>query len=48
MVKSRQLRYPYGKKSAQEKDAKRTGRDRKLSDLVAPVSKSHGTRVIPV
>ncbi|XP_024397913.1 uncharacterized protein [Physcomitrium patens] len=48
VVKSRQLRYPYGKKSAQEKDAKRTGRDRKLSDLVAPVSKSHGTRVIPV
>ncbi|KAG0575716.1 hypothetical protein M758_5G026800 [Ceratodon purpureus] len=49
VVKSSQPKYPYGKKSAQEKNAKRTGRDRKPSDSTAPpVAKSHGTRVIPV
>lgn len=48
VVKSRLQKNPYGS-TRQEKEAKRTGRDRRPSDyLNAPVAKSHGTRVLPV
>uniref|UniRef100_A0A7I4FQ67 DUF7906 domain-containing protein n=1 Tax=Physcomitrium patens TaxID=3218 RepID=A0A7I4FQ67_PHYPA len=47
VIKSRQPRHPYLKKNAQEKNAKRTVRDR-FPTVATPVTKSHGTRVVPV